>query len=169
MNTHSRRALLVMALTLALGAALATSALASTASQKPAKEAVLVIHHQVRGCHAWSLNGGPFVVKQKLNLARGGFLTLTNNDLMAQELVRVNGPTVTERLLAPFGMSMVMKGEAMGGTAGRYALNHPGARLKVTFTKAGVYHFKLVDRGDYFKNIKTIGPDNKPTLTVVVS
>jgi len=40
--------------------------------------------------------------------------------------------------------------------------------VSVFFT-AGVYHFKLVDRGDYYDNIKTVGPDNKPTLTVTVS
>ena len=49
-----------------------------------------------------------------------------------------------------------------------YAMAHMGAQLRVTFPTAGVYHFKLVDRGDYFKNIKTIGPDNKPTLTITV-
>lgn len=167
MNTHSRRGYLVTAFALTLGAALATSALASASTSKQPKKAELVIHHQVRGCHAWSLNGGPFIAKQKLHLARGGFLTLTNNDLMSQELVQISGPKVREKLIAPFGKSMVMM--KMGEKAGPYALNHTGARVKVTFTRAGIYHFKLVDRGDYFKNIKTTGPDNKPKLTVVVS
>jgi hypothetical protein len=81
----------------------------------------------------------------------------------------VNGPKVIERFLKPLGKSMVMKGDDMGAMAGPYTLNHTGARLKVTFAKAGVYHFKLEDRGDYFENIKTVGPDNKPRLTVVVS
>ena len=45
---------------------------------------------------------------------------------------------------------------------------HMGAQLRVTFPTSGVYNFKLVDRGDYYKNIKTIGPDNEPTLTVRV-
>lgn len=167
MNTFSRRSRPALILVLALGAALATSALASAGTRAPAKKAALVIRHQVRGCHAWSLNGGPFVATQKLQLARGGFLTLTNNDLMSQELVQQSGPNVFEKLIAPFGTSMVMM--KMGEKPGPYALNHTGATVRVTFTKAGVYHFKLVDRGDYFKNIKTIGPDNKPTLTVVVS
>ena len=129
--------------------------------------ATLVIHHQVRGCHSWSLNGGPFIVHQSLRLARGGSLTVTNNDLMVQELVKTSGPTVTMRLVKIGGMGM---GAMMKmGKAGPYAMAHMGAQLKATFLKAGSYHFNLVDRGDYFKNIKTVGPDNKPTLTVTVS
>jgi hypothetical protein len=87
---------------------------------------------------------------------------------MAQELVQVKGPKVIEKLLAPFGKSMVMADDDMGAMAGKYTLNHTGARVKVTFAKAGVYHFKLVDRGDYME-VKTIGPDHHPKLTVVVS
>jgi hypothetical protein len=34
--------------------------------------------------------------------------------------------------------------------------------LRVAFPTDGVYRFKLFDRGDYFTNIKTIGPDNMP-------
>lgn len=168
MNTHSRRGRPVMALVLALGAALAASALASAGTQKQPKKAALVIHHQVRGCHSWSLNGGPFKVNQKIQLARGGFLVLKNNDLMAQELVKVKGPKVIEKLLAPFGKSMVMADDDMGAMAGKYTLDHSGARVKVTFTRAGVYRFNLVDRGDYVE-VETIGPDHHPKLTVVVS
>ena len=168
MNSYSRRGRLVMAMVLALGAALATSALASAGTQKSPKKAALIVHHLVRGCHSWSLNGGPLKVNQNIRLARGGFLTLTNNDLMAQELVQVKGPKVIETLLAPFGKSMVMADDDMGAMAGKYTLNHTGARVKVTFAKAGVYHFKLVDRGDYME-VKTIGPDHHPKLTVVVS
>jgi hypothetical protein len=168
MNSYSRRGRLAIAMVLALGAALAASALASAGTQAPPKQAALVVHHVVRGCHSWALNGGPIKVNQTIHLARGGFLTLTNNDLMAQELVQVKGPKVIERLLKPFGRSMVMKGDDMGAMAGKYTLNHTGARVKVTFPKSGVYNFKLVDRGDYME-VKTIGPDHKPKLTVVVS
>lgn len=168
MNTHARKARVIMVAVVALGVALVTSALAPAGTQKQSKKAVLVIQHQVRGCHSWALNGGPLRVNQKIRLARGGTLTLTNNDLMAQELVKVSGPKVIEQLLKPFGKSMVMAGDDMGAMAGPYTLNHSGARLKATFTKAGVYHFKLVDRGDYME-VKTIGPDHEPKLTVVVS
>jgi cellulose synthase/poly-beta-1,6-N-acetylglucosamine synthase-like glycosyltransferase len=121
----------------------------------------------LRGCHAWSLNGRPLVVKQAVKLARGGSLTLTNNDLMAQELVKKSGSAVKWSLLGPAAKSQVMKGESMG-MAGRYTLSHMGARLKVTFAKAGTYRFALMDRGDYAE-VKTIGDDHELTLKVVVS
>ena len=131
------------------------------------QSATLVIHHQVHGCHAWSLNGGPFIVRQVVKLGRGGSLTVTNNDLMVQELVKTSGPAVKQKLLGHMGSMPV--GMHMGGKAGPYAMAHPGAMLRVTFPQAGVYQFNLIDRGDYFKGIKTIGPDNKPTLKVIVT
>ena len=131
------------------------------------KSAALQIHHQQRGCHAWSLNGGPFIVHQSLRLARGGALTLTNNDLMVQELVKVSGPAVSQKLVKMGSMQMGAKMHM--GKAGPYAMAHMGATLRVTFPSAGSYQFRLMDRGDYYPNIKTIGPDNKPTLTVLVS
>jgi hypothetical protein len=131
------------------------------------RSATLLIHHQVRGCHAWSLNGGPFIVRQSLRLAPGGSLTVTNHDLMVQELVKTSGPAVHMKLTNMGSMTMGAKMHM--GHAGRYAMAHVGATLRVTFPQKGVYHFNLVDRGDYFPNIKTIGPDNKPTLTVIVS
>ena len=72
---------------------MAALALSLTAFAAP-NGATLLIHHQMRGCHAWSLNGGPFIVHQSLRLARGGTLTVTNNDLMVQELVKTYGPAV---------------------------------------------------------------------------
>lgn len=131
------------------------------------KSAALQIHHQQRGCHAWSLNGGPFIVQQSFRLARNGSLTVTNNDLMVQELVKTSGPAVSMKIVKPGSMTMGAKMQM--GKAGPYAMAHMGAMLRVTFPSAGVYHFRLVDRGDYFPNIKTIGPDNKPTLTVTVT
>jgi hypothetical protein len=153
-----------IALAALVAAALVLSLSAFAASPK---SDALLIHHQVRGCHAWSLNGGPFIVHQSLHLAHGGSLTVTNNDLMVQELVKTSGPAVHRKLVQ---MGNMMIGAKMQmGKAGPYAMAHMGATLKVTFPHAGTYRFKLVDRGDYYKNIKTIGPDNKPTLIVVVS
>ena len=152
----------------AVAAALAISVGGVAAASQ---SATLVIHHQVRGCHAWSLNGGPFIVHQSLRLARGGTLTVTNNDLMVQELVKTYGPAVRMQLVKQShmgNMPMHMKTQMKMGKAGPYAMAHMGAVLKVTFPQAGTYRFKLMDRGDYYKGIKTIGPDNKPTLTVIV-
>jgi len=150
---------------------MAALALSLTAFAAP-NGATLLIHHQMRGCHAWSLNGGPFIVHQSLRLARGGTLTVTNNDLMVQELVKTYGPAVRMQLVKQShmgNMPMHMKTQMKMGKAGPYAMAHMGAVLKVTFPTAGTYRFKLMDRGDYFAGIKTIGPDNKPTLTVLVS
>jgi hypothetical protein len=151
--------------TLAFGVGLALASAVSASS----RSASLQIHHVMRGCHIWSLNGGPDRVIQTVDLARGGSMLITNNDLMVQELVKTSGPVVVQKLVRPMmgamGMAMNM---SMGGKAGRYAMAHMGAQLRVTFPTAGTYRFKLVDRGDYMKNIKTIGPDNKPTLTVTV-
>jgi hypothetical protein len=143
------------------------AALAAGASAGAPTSAKLVIHHQVRGCHSWSLNGGPNIVHQVASLAHGGSLTVTNNDLMVQELVKTSGPTVKMKLVKQGSMNMGAKMHM--GKAGPYAMAHMGAMLKVTFSQAGTYHFNLMDRGDYYKGIKTVGPDNKPTLTVKVS
>ena len=88
---------------------------------------------------------------------------------MVQDLVKTAGPAVAMKLVRQSHMGTMPTQMAMGGKASPYAMAHMGAQLRVTFPTAGVYHFKLVDRGDYFKNTKTIGPDNKPTLTVTVS
>jgi hypothetical protein len=87
---------------------------------------------------------------------------------MVQELVKTAGPSVRESLVKQSHMGNTPMHMKMG-RAGPYAMAHMGAVLKVTFPTAGTYRFKLMDRGDYFAGIKTIGPDNKPTLTVLVS
>jgi hypothetical protein len=129
----------------------------------------LLINHFTRGCHNWSLNGGPYTLNQATALARGGSLLVTNDDLMVQDMVQTSGPAVGMRLVRQSHMGTMRIAMPMNGKATPYAMAHMGAQLKVTFPTAGTYHFKLVDRGDYFNNIKTIGQDNKPTLTVTVS
>jgi hypothetical protein len=133
------------------------------------KSAALVIHHQVRGCHAWSLNGGPFIVHQVVALSRGGSLTVTNNDLMVQDLIKTSGPAVKMKLVRQSHMGNMPMAMKMEGKPSPYAMAHMGAKVGVTFPHPGTYRFKLIDRGDYYEGIKTVGPDNKPTLKVVVS
>ena len=142
---------------------------AAGASPAAPKTASLQINHFVRGCHNWSLNGGPYHVNQVMSLGRGGSLLVTNNDLMVQDLVKTSGPAVLMQLVRQSHMGAMHMTMPMNGKATPYAISHTGAQLKVTFSKAGSYHFKLIDRGDYVNNIKTVGPDNKPTLTVTVS
>jgi hypothetical protein len=140
----------------------------ATASSAAPRTASLQINHVVRGCHNWSLNSARDRVNQVVGLARGGTILITNDDLMVQDLVKTAGPAVAMKLVRQSHMGTMPLQMTMGGKASPYAMAHMGAQLRVTFPTAGIYHFKLVDRGDYFKNIKTIGPDNKPTLTVTV-
>ena len=46
---------------------------------------------------------------------------------------------------------------------------HPGASVKIVFTKAGAYKFKTRFGEDYMKMPDAIGEDNTLTLNVVVS
>ena len=59
--------------------------------------------------------------------------------------------------------SGVVSGQGVGVMA------HPGASVKIVFTKAGVYKFKTRFGEDYMKMPDTIGEDNSLILTVVVS
>jgi hypothetical protein len=149
-------------------AAVGAVSLAASSAAAPTTGSLL-INHFTRGCHNWSLNGGPYRATQATTLMRGGSLVITNDDLMVQDLVQTSGPAVQMRLVRQSHMGAMRMSMPMNGKASPYAMSHMGAQLKVTFPQAGSYHFKLVDRGDYFNNIKTIGPDNKPTLTVTVS
>ena len=49
------------------------------------KTAAVTIRHQVKGCHAWSVNGGAFGASQAVTLARGGSIRFTNNDVRRNE------------------------------------------------------------------------------------
>lgn len=148
------------------GVAALVAALASSTSAAAPKSGALVIRHQLRGCHSWSLNGGPYGVGQVVHLSRGGSLTVTNNDLMAQELVQTSGPAVEMALVQQSHMGAMPRMQM--GKAGRYTMGHMGAVLRTTFAQAGVYRFKLVDRGDYVE-VKTAGPDHELSLTVDVA
>jgi plastocyanin len=129
----------------------AAALMAGAASAAPAaSHAALVIQHQMRGCHAWSLDGGALKAKQSVTLRRGGVLTLRNNDVMPHTLVLTSGPKVA---------------------IAHATLGKVGASLTVTFTKPGVYHFKTKAGEDYpsMSGLKTIGEDNVLRLTVVVT
>jgi hypothetical protein len=128
------------------GAALALAAPASTHSTGP----VLIIHHQMRGCHAWSYNGGPSKVSQTIVLKRGTHLSIGNNDVMPHKLVQFSGL----KLKLPATANM----------------NSMGAMTEVRFTKVGVYTFRT-KAGEDYKNMgmmKTIGEDNVLRLKVTV-
>lgn len=130
----------------ALGGA---AALAATSAAAP-KSVSILIRHQTHGCHTWSVAGGPWRASQTVHLSRGGKITIVNNDVMAQRLVKKSGAKV--RLV------------------GNAKLNMMGSRVTVTFRKAGTYRFATKAGEDYpGMNRPTVGKDNKLTLKVIVS
>src|SRR6059058_63480 len=100
-----------LALTLAVAAALLTAGISAAAAPGHAS---LLIRHQVRGCHSWSVDGGAFKAAQSIALRRGAWLAVTNTDVMPHTLVLVSGPKL--RITHP-------------------TLGHMGASLKVTFAR----------------------------------
>jgi len=150
----------VLALLAGAAAVLAGAAVAAPVSA-PAHASIL-IRHQLRGCHTWSVNGGRFAASQKVVLARGGTITITNNDMMAHKLVELSGPAVLIRNLKTPGMGM-------NGHEGPGTMGHMGARTRATFPTAGTYRFTTKAGEDYMAGMKTIGEDNVLRLTVKVS
>jgi plastocyanin len=148
------------------GASLLLASIAAPAIASPAaagSNTTLLIRHQNRGCHAWSTGPGkPYKAAQSLTLARGSTITVINNDAMAHHLFQTSGPRVTIKKV-----SSTMKDMSHEFT-GAGVMAHPGASVRIVFTKAGVYTFKTHFGEDYMKMDDTIGEDNTLTLRVVV-
>ena len=128
--------------------AAAGTALLLAAPADSGTAAKLTIRHQTRGCHSWAFNGGAYKPSQSIIVSKGSTLTIVNNDVMPHKLVETSGPAL--RIAHP-------------------TLSHTGATLKVTFLKAGVYHFTTKAGEDYMAGVKTTGEDNVLRLTVHVS
>lgn len=150
----------VLALLAGAAAALAGAAVAAPVSAPT--HASILIRHQVRGCHTWSVNGGRFAASQNVVLARGGTITITNNDMMSHKLVELSGRAALIKNLRTPGMGM--NGHEWPGMMG-----HMGARTRVTFPTAGTYRFTTKVGDDYMPGLKTIGEDNVLRLTVKVT
>ena len=130
--------------------ALASVAALAVASAAPAGSSVSVtIRHQTHGCHAWSLNSGPFKAALAITVRQGAVLTVTNNDVMPHKLVQTSGPQV--RLIHP-NMSKV------------------ASSTSLRLTHKGVYHFTTKAGEDYkwAASMKTTGEDNVLRLTIRV-
>jgi len=139
--------LLIIFAGLALLASLAAGGFAATT--KAPKSSTIMIRHQTRGCHSWSVNGGAFKATQRTTLARCGTITFMNMDVMPHKLVKTSGPAIH--------------------FAGKPNMNHMNASVKVTFSKAGTYKLTTKPGEDYMKGMKTIGEDNVLRLSVKVS
>ena len=145
----------------AMGTALIAFAVPASAAPGGAS---LVIRHQVRGCHSWSVNGGAWLPTQHIRLARGGSLVVTNNDVMFHKLINTTGPAVV--------FNLVKTGKPIKGTVklpwAPGLMGRPGATLKVTFPKAGIYRLTTKFGEDYMPMGETIGEDNVLHAVVTV-
>ena len=134
------------------GAALAFAALVALAvtSAAPAGGgASIAIRHQMRGCHSWSFNSGPFKPSLFVSVKVGTVLKITNNDVMPHKLVQTAGLKL--RLVHPNMSKMA-------------------SSATVTLTQTGVYRFTTKAGEDYAwaQSMKTVGEDNVLHLTVHV-
>jgi plastocyanin len=134
------------------GATLALAVLAAlmVAAAAPAGGgATITIRHQMRGCHSWSFNSGPFKASQSVSVKAGTVLRFTNNDVMPHKLVQAAGPKV--RLAHPNMIKMA-------------------SSSTVKLTQKGVYRFTTKAGDDYAwaGSMKTVGEDNVLRLTVRV-
>ena len=145
-------------------ATLAALAVALTASASAAKGPTLTLRHQLRGCHSWSLNGGPFKVAQTVHLKRGQTLTVVDDDVMPHLLYRESGAKT-------FALRSVASAQKNVKTdlKGPGLMAHMGASLELTFKSKGVFVFGTKGGEDYTPNVKTIGEDNVLRLKIVVS
>jgi hypothetical protein len=122
-----------------------------TAGPSAPKTAKVLITHVTRGCHDWSVNGGPAAPSQTVALGRGGSLTITNDDVMPHTLIQTHGPVAAE--------------------AGAPKMAHMGAQAKISFARSGVYRFTSKAGEDYpsASGMKTVGADHTLQLKVIVA
>jgi plastocyanin len=127
----------------------ALSALAVTSAADAHSTATVTIRHQMRGCHSWSFNSGPFKASQSVTVKTGTVLRFTNNDVMPQKLVQAAGPKM--RLVHPNMLKMA-------------------SSATVKLTQKGLYRFTTRAGEDYAwaGSMQTAGEDNVLHLTVRV-
>jgi hypothetical protein len=133
-----------------LGIAIVALSLGAAAAQAHETNAILTIRHQIRGCHAWSLNGSAYKPFQSGRIHAGSTLTVIDNDVMPHKLVQTSGPNVYYR--------------------GNPSMSHMSGKVQVLFLKAGTYTFTTKFGEDYpnMKMGETIGEDNVLKLRIVV-
>ena len=134
------------------GAALlfaALAALAVTSAAPAGSGATIAIRHQMRGCHSWSFNSGPFKPSLSVSIKAGTVLKITNNDVMPHKLTQTSG------LKLRIAHSIMSK---MASSA------------TVTLAQKGVYRFTTKPGEDYAwaGSMKTVGEDNVLHLTLHV-
>lgn len=125
--------------------AIAAAALAVAA---PSRTVQLVLVHTVSGCHVWqkaARNVGP---RTTLRLRAGDRIQLRVNCPMDFRLVELRGPRLV-----------------LGDPT-----FHTGTLRTIVFAKRGVYVLRATNvQSSAEVGLQTLGPDNAPTLTVLVS
>jgi hypothetical protein len=129
---------------------LAVAGIFSGAASAHFPQPTVTIAHQMRGCHAWSFNGGSYKPSLKIAVAHGTTLKVIDNDVMPHKLVQLSGPKA--KLISP-------------------AMRHMSAQAKIVLAKKGTYKFTTKAGEDYpgMSGMKTVGEDYVLHLTVVVS
>jgi hypothetical protein len=123
----------------------------------------LSIHHQTKGCHSWALNGGAYQTNQTITIRHGGFIFITNQDVMPHKIVKLSGPAVIYSRVS-LGTSLGLKGHFLPQMLARM-----GSEAKIGFTHPGSYLFTTHAGEDYFPGVKTTGNDNILHLLVKVT
>lgn len=136
-----RRLTLVLLAALGLLAAPGGAAVAAS----PTLRAAIV--HTLRGCHVWSIAGKPPAPDAAVMVKRGMRLAIRVSCPMDFEVVKVRGPALAL------------------GPARFYA----GTTRTIVFRKPGTYRLRARNvQSSEQVGLQTLGPDNVPTLTVVV-
>ena len=146
-----------------LVAAASLVALAAAGAGRSAAGATVVIRHQIRHCHAWSVNGNAFAAAQRLSVKRGATVTFVDDDVMPHRLVELAGARVAMRNGSTMPMGMAMRGSSAAGE-----MSFMGATTSIRLAKPGVYRFRTRAGEDYRPGFETTGEDDVLTLTVTV-
>jgi len=136
-----RRLALILLAAVALVAAPGGAAVAAS----PTLRAAIV--HTLRGCHVWSIAGKPPAPAVAVTVKRGTRLAIRVSCPMDFDVAKVRGPALAL------------------GPARFYA----GTTRSIVFRRPGTYRLRARNvQSSEQAGLQTLGPDNVPTLTVVV-
>ncbi|MGZ8695536.1 MAG: hypothetical protein ACXWYS_08875 [Gaiellaceae bacterium] len=136
-----RRFTLVLLAALALVAAPGAAVVAAS----PTLRATII--HTLRGCHVWSIAGKPPAPAATVTVKRGTRLAIRLSCPMDFDIAKVRGPALAL------------------GPARVYA----GTTRTIVFRRPGTFRLRARNvQSSEQVGLQTLGPDNVPTLTVVV-
>lgn len=134
-------------LVLVLLAALGLLALHGGAAVAASPTLRAAIVHTLRGCHVWSIAGKPAAADATVKVARGTRLAIRVSCPMDFDVTQVRGPAL-----------------ALGS-----ARFYTGTTRTIVFRRPGTYRLRARNvQSSEQAGLQTLGPDNVPTLTVVV-